>query len=410
MCKYNATGSQLVSAGDSSEIRLWDTQRHRIIQKYEYSFWEGPHKKILKLGHSGIVRDCSFSLNGKFLISAGDDKTLKLWSIKSGEMLQTFRGHISPVLICDFAQDNRHVLSTGNDGRLKKWDTQTFSPRYIKIRSEIRDFDLFDNWMVFVAEDRFVYVRDIVRKKLLFRTPCINRPRFCKFIVQKGVLKFVVGDKKGNIFVYDFKSQRLEKKIHIQEELVEMKIDSQYQKLAAIGYEGKMTVYSLQDFSILHTGRKFSCARFSHDGKWLFAAYKKTCRIFSTTTFEYSDLEVPLGRSIGCLAASYDGSTLAIGMTNHYIYLYDVKTQKELTILNGHDGPILDIIFNRAGNRVVSASEDCTIRMWNTKGDQLIALNAHTGYVTTCKFFNEDSTLISSGMDGRIIFWENNRR
>ena len=409
-CKYNTTGNLLVSAGDNSDICLWDAQRHKIIRRYEYSSWEGPHKKILKLGHSGIIRDCSFSADDKFLISAGDDKTLKLWDVKSGEMLHTFRGHISPVFICDFARDDRHVISTGHDGRLKKWDTKTFLPHYIKIRGQITNFDVFDHLMIFVAEDRFIYVRDIVGGRLLFRKPCINRPRFCHFIMQKGKLKFVIGDKKGNISVYDFKSQRLEKKIYIREELVDMKIDLQQQKLVAVGYEGTMTVYSLDDFSVLHTAKKFSCATFSCDGKWLFAAYKKVCYIFSTTTFEYTTIEIAIGRSISSLATNYDDSRLAVGMANHYVYLYDVKTRKQITILNGHDGPITDIVFNRRGDRIVSASEDCTIRMWNTKGDQLLVLNAHTGYVTTCKFFAEDNTLISSGMDGRIIFWENNRR
>ncbi|BBM82979.1 protein kinase domain-containing protein [Candidatus Uabimicrobium amorphum] len=411
-CKYNENGNWLVSAGDGPEIRLWNTKQHKLIKKYEYSSWVGPHKKILHLGHSGIIRDCSFSSDDRFLISAGDDKTLKLWDIRTGEMLQTFRGHISPVLVCDFTRDDRYVLSTGNDGRLKKWDTQKFLPHYKKIPASIHNLDVFGNLLMYVAEDRFIYVRDIFSGELLFRKPCINRPRFGKFITQKGKQKFVIGDKKGNISVYDFKSRRLEKKIYIREEILDMKIDSQHQKLLALGRDRRTILYRLDDFSVLHDfpGKKFACATFSHDGKWLFAAYKKACYVFSTTTFEYSKIEIPVGRSISRLTTNYDDSILAVGMTNYYIYLFDLRTRKQLTILNGHDGSILDIAFNRAGDRIVSASEDCTIRMWNTTGDQLIVLNAHTGYVTACKFFNEDDSLVSSGMDGRIVFWENNRR
>ena len=49
------------------------------------------------------ISDVAWHPTGKFLATASDDKTLKLWASNSGECLQTLTGHTSYVFCCAFS-------------------------------------------------------------------------------------------------------------------------------------------------------------------------------------------------------------------------------------------------------------------------------------------------------------------
>jgi hypothetical protein len=74
------------------------------------------------IGHSGDVNACVVTLNGRRVISASDDKTLKVWDLESGRALATLEGHADVVSACAVTPDSRHVVSASDDKTLKVWD------------------------------------------------------------------------------------------------------------------------------------------------------------------------------------------------------------------------------------------------------------------------------------------------
>ena len=44
-------------------------------------------------GHSDAVWACEFAPNGKTIVSASWDETLKIWDVESGKCLTTLEGH-----------------------------------------------------------------------------------------------------------------------------------------------------------------------------------------------------------------------------------------------------------------------------------------------------------------------------
>ena len=59
------------------------------------------------------------------MVSASDDKTLKVWDLASGRALATLEGHADRVRACAVTPDGRRVVSASYDKTLKVWDLET---------------------------------------------------------------------------------------------------------------------------------------------------------------------------------------------------------------------------------------------------------------------------------------------
>ncbi|KAJ3067899.1 hypothetical protein HDU98_008900 [Podochytrium sp. JEL0797] len=72
------------------------------------------------LGHSGPVRSATFSHDGKRVLSASGDKTVKVWLL-DGSCCMTLEGHEDGVSCASFTKDDKMIVSGSVDGTLKGW-------------------------------------------------------------------------------------------------------------------------------------------------------------------------------------------------------------------------------------------------------------------------------------------------
>ena len=68
---------------------------------------------------------CAISADGGTVVSASDDRTLKIWSASTGALQQTLEGHGAPVTGCAISADGGTVVSASDDRTLKIWSAST---------------------------------------------------------------------------------------------------------------------------------------------------------------------------------------------------------------------------------------------------------------------------------------------
>ena len=96
---FSPDGSRLASAGGSSDctVRLWDVKSANLLRTLT--------------GHASVVYSVAFSPDGSKLASAGGvyDETVRLWNTVTGENLHSHYGHTDEVRSVAFSPDGRTV-------------------------------------------------------------------------------------------------------------------------------------------------------------------------------------------------------------------------------------------------------------------------------------------------------------
>ena len=107
---FSPDGKRIVSASADNTLRIWDVATGKPIGSPMY-------------GHTDYVRFASFSPNGKHIVSASDDKTLRLWDATTGKSLGVpLTGHSGWVLSAVFSPNGKRIVSASKDKTIRIWD------------------------------------------------------------------------------------------------------------------------------------------------------------------------------------------------------------------------------------------------------------------------------------------------
>lgn len=107
-------GPALVSAGDDRKIRVWDAA-------------SCAETRVLA-GHDAIVNCLAISPTGELLASGGHDRTVRFWDLQSGAPRAAL-DHNAPVLAVAFSPDGQTLAAGGNDSSLRLWDVPSGKAR-----------------------------------------------------------------------------------------------------------------------------------------------------------------------------------------------------------------------------------------------------------------------------------------
>jgi WD40 repeat protein len=107
----SADGRRVVSASRDGTLKVWDLETVCELCTLK--------------GHSDAVMGVAVSPDGRRAVSASSDTTLKVWDMETGRELRTLQGHVSWIRGVAVSPDGRRAVSASWDNTLKVWDLET---------------------------------------------------------------------------------------------------------------------------------------------------------------------------------------------------------------------------------------------------------------------------------------------
>ncbi|CAN6600348.1 hypothetical protein TRVA0_001S08724 [Trichomonascus vanleenenianus] len=123
--KFNTNGNYVLSGGQDRTVKLWNPRTKKLISSYHL--------------HNREVLDLSISYDGEKFASVGGDTTAFLWDVSSGKTVARFSGHLARINSVSFSAD-ASIIATGSfDTTVKVWDCRSRGTKPIQTFDDAKD-------------------------------------------------------------------------------------------------------------------------------------------------------------------------------------------------------------------------------------------------------------------------------
>jgi eukaryotic-like serine/threonine-protein kinase len=114
--RFSGDGRFLLTASGDRTVRLWDVAARECVRVFE--------------GHSDEVFCAEFHPAGNRIASSGRDRAVYLWDRASGTLVARLPGHRNYIWSLAFSPDGRSLATGSGDGTVRLWDTEPLRRRY----------------------------------------------------------------------------------------------------------------------------------------------------------------------------------------------------------------------------------------------------------------------------------------
>ena len=113
-----------------------------------------------------------------------------------------------------------------------------------------------------------------------------------------------------------------------------------------------------------------------------------------------------VGEVLAC-AVTADGRRVISGSEDGTLRVWDLATGQQIATLQGHAGWVHACAVTPDGRRVVSGSSDRTLKVWDlATGHEVATLQGHAGWVHACAVTPEGRRVVSGSGDQTLKVWD----
>jgi WD40 repeat protein len=99
----------------------------------------------LQHNHNNWVNSVAISSDGQYIISAGEDETVRLWDFQGNQIGQPFRGHQGAIYSIVISSDGQYIVSGGFDGTVRLWRCGNWKTWLQTVCDRLRYHPIFKN-------------------------------------------------------------------------------------------------------------------------------------------------------------------------------------------------------------------------------------------------------------------------
>jgi WD40 repeat protein len=407
---FNPERTHMASGGGDGTVKIWNLTLKDLAP-------DAPPATAVP-GHKGPVCAVVFRPDGKVLATGGEDGAVCLWDVASGKRLGALPRSTSWVSALAFRPDGAVLAVGGEDGSVRLWDAArkrllALGGRHVYGVTALA-FSPDGRTLASGSKDNTVRLWDVTAGKPLTVPLAAHRRWVSAVAFSPDGRTLASGGWDRTVRLWDVPSGKL----------LGLALVGHERRVTAVAFSpdgrtvaaaGANKMVHLWDVDGARTGAArqaapgasylspVGSAAFSPDGQFLALVQLSELDRLPDAPPRFAGLS----EAGPAVAFSPDGRTLASGLGNGAVVLWDPRTRTKKTVfISRHDGPVRTIAYATGGKLLATGGEDGTVRLWAPgTGKELRRLSGHERWVGALAFRADGRTLASAGWDGTIKLW-----
>ncbi|GAB4193008.1 MAG: hypothetical protein Fur006_37810 [Coleofasciculaceae cyanobacterium] len=402
---FSPDGQRLVTAGEDGKVILWDLSGNQLAQFN---------------GHQGSVRRVYFSPDGQHIATAGADGTARLWDL-SGKQLAQFNGHLAGmkedskvkpekviVQSLSFSPDGQYLATAGNDGTARLWNlSKKHLEQWKAHQSSVKSvsFSPDGQRIVTVGADGVARLWNTFGQQLVQFDG--HRDWVMNVSFSPDGQYLATAERDGTTCIWTLSGQQVAGFNGHEGTVVSASFSLDRQQIATAGYDCTVRLWAFSGRQMAqfdgHQGRVL-CVSFSPDGQCLATTGEDgTARLWTLSGQQITQFDGHQGKVLS-VSFSSDSQCLATTGEDGTARLW-LLAGHTVALLNGHQGTVYSVSFSPDRQCLATAGADGTIRLWLLSGEQITQFNSHQGQVMSVSFSPDGERLATGGEDGTVKLW-----
>ena len=376
---FSPDGRTLASGGEDGTLRFWSVRKHQEVGQPQHAA-----TNRVTAGGSPALMSVAYSRNGRVLVTAGNDGTVRFWDARSHKQLpRPIRTSVGFGRTIAFSPDGNTLATAGRDGKLRLWNLRTRRPIRERTLSgpnvlpESIAFSGNGRWLV-TAGGGAMELWSVPTLRLIGAIRMGSLGVITVDISADG-RTLVTGDARGTVKLWSRRGLRPlgaplgapSNQSHSIQLLAvtDVEFSPDGRAVAVAKQDGQIQMWSVSTRRLLHSSFRAS-----------------TNRVFS-------------------ISFSRNGRTLASAGGNGLVQLWGLQASAvHGLVIASSRRPFDAAVFSPDGRTIATAGADKTVRLWSTRSPSEIGapLIGHTRRVWSVAFSPDGETLASAGLDGTI--------
>ncbi|MEU4226299.1 WD40 repeat domain-containing protein [Nonomuraea sp. NPDC026600] len=403
---FSRDGKTLASAGNET-VRLWDTATSRQIGT--------PFAR-----HAKGVYGVAFSPDGITLATVGYDRTARLWNMATRKQTGVLKDRFTGFNAIAFSPDGTRLATAGASGRTVLWDTAG-RKQLVALADNLSGVERVafspDGKLLAAAGDDGVVRLADPQVHLQIGTPMPARGAVALSPDGRTLAAGVGDEKDPAIQLWDVATQH-----PIGPPL---RPEGARRSVATIGFtpDGRTLLTSSSDGlrlwdvasrrELAHDATLTGVAKLSPDGGFVAVQQDKAIAFWDVARRRESGPRIRVTDHtdvITAMAISPDGATLATTGFDNRVRLFDVATRRQLAgpAAAADGGFVNDLAFSPDGRWLAFTAGDYSVRLWDVARRRQVGIGliVKDGPVNVLEFSPDSQVLATGSTGGDVQLWD----